>query len=103
MIVQPMRPAESATTKFWFGMPASGASAWASSRPPADSMRTSEAFKPALAQRHPGERLGGGRRGRVSITGPQIVDSTASVSDCSPFTSIVSVSRSSVRGPSGVR
>ena len=102
MIVQPMRPAESATTKFWFGMPASGASAWASSRPPTDSMRTSEAFSPpsrsathASARRRPAWSL--------SITGPQIVDSTTSVSAFSPFTSIVSVSRSSVRGPSGVR
>ena len=102
MIVQPMCPAESATTKFWFGIPASGASAWASSRPPTDSMRTSEEFRPpsrsathASARRRPAWSL--------SITGPQIVDSTTSVSAFSPFTSIVSVSRSSVRGPSGVR
>ena len=102
MIVQPTLPAASATTKFWFGIPASGASACASSRLPADSMRTSAALRPpsrsatqASARRRPAWSL--------SITGPQTVDSTTSVSAFSPATSIVSVPRSSARGPSGVR
>ncbi len=102
MIVQPMRPAASAATKFWFGMPASAARAWASSRSRTASMRTSAALRPpsrsatqASARRRP--------RWSVSITGPQIVDSTVSVSAFSPVTSIVSTSRSSGRGPSGVR
>ena len=56
MIVQPMRPAASATTRFWFGIPASGASACASSRL-ADRLHAHErGVEAALAQRHPGER-----------------------------------------------
>ena len=102
MIVQPMRPVASATTRFWCGMPTSGASACASSRPPADSMRNSAAFSPpsrsatqASARFWP--------RWSVSTIGPQIVDGTSSVSSFPPFDADRLRRALEARGPSGVR